>query len=285
MSIAIGLQLYSVRDELAKDYAGSLARIADIGFKHLEIAIHNVEAGLEAGGNPKASEMKKQLDELGMNIISSHVGPLDKADLEEIIAYNLELGSSAIVCPLMTFANKREVVEFSAEMNRYGEQCKQAGLDFYFHNHYNEFQLFEGTTAMDLMLEHTDPELVKFELDTYWALRGGVDPIEYLTKLGSRCDMLHQKDIPASASPVNLFELVGHEEHLTAERLFGVVNPEHFAEIGEGAMDIGGIITAARRAGNVKTIFVEQDHAKGNQLASVELSFRNLTAMLNRKEL
>ncbi|AJY74085.1 sugar phosphate isomerase/epimerase family protein [Paenibacillus beijingensis] len=282
MSIDIGLQLYSVRDELQKDYYGTLQKVAAIGFKQLEIAIHNVEAGLEQGGNIKSAELKKMLDELGLSVAASHVGPIDKADLDEVIAYNLEIGSGAIVCPLMTFKDKGEVLAFSEAMNGYGDKCKSSGLDFYFHNHYNEFQQFEGQSVMDLLLEHTDPSAVKFEFDTYWALRAGIDPIEYLTKLGSRCDKIHQKDLPASVQPVNLFELVGHDEHLTVERIFSVVKPEDFAEIGEGVMDIAGIIDAARKMGHVKTIFVEQDQCLGNQLESVERSFRNLTAIMNR---
>ncbi|MFD0711409.1 sugar phosphate isomerase/epimerase family protein [Paenibacillus sp. GCM10027626] len=273
-TLSLGLQLYSVRDELQKDYWGTLEKLAAIGYKNLEIANHNADAGLE----PDASELRKRLDKLGMRVVSSHISPLDRH--EEIIAYNRELGSTAVACSIAFFKNKRDVLDFCQQLNRYGEVYKKGGLNFYFHNHFQEFQKFDGQYILDIILENTDKDLVKIEFDTYWAVRGGVDPIAYLQQLGDRCDLVHQKDLPASAQPVNLFEVVGEEE-ITFERFVTLPVPEHFAEVGEGVLDIPAIIRTVREIGAAKYIFVEQDLTSRNQLESVEISFNNITRLLN----
>lgn len=274
MSLSFGLQLYSVRDELEKDYWGTLEKLASIGYKNLEIANHNADAGME----PKASELRKRLDELGMKVVSSHISPLD--NWEEIIAYNQELGCSAIVCSIAFFKNYQEVIAFSQYLNRYGEIFKKGGLDFYYHNHFQEFQKFDGKYAMDTLLENTDKDLVKIEFDTYWAVRGGVDPIAYLEKLGDRCDLVHQKDLPAAAKPVNLFETVGEDGDITFERFLTLTTAEQFTEVGEGTLNIPGIIQKVREIGAAKYIFVEQDLTTKNQLESVEISYNHIVKLL-----
>ncbi|MEK3720320.1 sugar phosphate isomerase/epimerase family protein [Paenibacillus sp. FSL H8-0034] len=271
MSLQLGLQLYSVRDELKKDYWGTLEKLASIGYKNLEIAIHNADQGLEPG----ATELRKRLDALGLKVVSSHIHPLDR--YEEIIAYNKEIGSTAVVMGIAFFKNKQELLEGCQIMNRHGEAYKKGGLDFYYHNHFHEFQKLDGQYVLDIILENTDKDLVKFEFDTYWAVRGGVDPISYLHKLGDRCDLVHQKDLPAIAKPVNLFEVVKEDENITLERFVDLLDADHFAEVGEGTLDIGGIISVARQIGAANYIFVEQDLTSRNQLESVELSYRNIS--------
>lgn len=274
MGLQLGLQLYSVRDELKKDYWGTLDKLASIGYKNLEIAIHNATEGLAPG----ATELRKRLDELGMKVVSSHISPLDR--YEEIIAYNRELGSTAIALGIAFFKNKREVLDCCQMLNRHGEAYQKGGLDFYYHNHFHEFQKIDGQYIMDIILENTDKDLVKIEFDTYWAVRGGVDPISYLQKLGDRCDLVHQKDLTATVKPVNLFEVVREGEHITLERFVDLLHADHFAEVGEGTLDIGGIISAIKQMGAANYIFVEQDLTSRNQLESVEISYRNISKFL-----
>ncbi|MBO0993132.1 sugar phosphate isomerase/epimerase family protein [Bacillus sp. SD088] len=281
MSLSLGLQLYSVRDELEKDYIGTLEKIAEIGYENLEVAIHNADEGLKIGGM-HAADIKKQLDRLGMKVVSSHIAPLDKVDWDEVADFSHTLGSEAVGCSIAFFKNLQEIQEFSAELNKYAEECKKRNLDFYYHNHFQEFQKFDGKYAFDILLEHTDKDLVKVEFDTYWALRGGVDPIEYLTKLGSRCELLHQKDLPVTTQPQNLFELVGEEEEITFERFVQIPQKEDFTEIGDGIMDITSILKEAERINAAKYIFVEQDLTSRNQLESVEISYKNITELLKK---
>ncbi|MFD0697539.1 sugar phosphate isomerase/epimerase family protein [Paenibacillus sp. GCM10027628] len=271
MSLQFGLQLYSVRDELQKDYWGTLEKLAAIGYKNLEIAIHNADEGLE----PNATEFRKRLDALGMKVVSSHIGPLDR--YEEIIAYNQELGCTSIALGIAFFKNKQEVLDCCQLLNRHGEAYKKGGIDFYYHNHYQEFQKFDDRYAMDIILENTDKDLVKMELDTYWAIRGGVDPIAYLQKLGDRCDLVHQKDLPAAVKQVNLVEAAGDNAEITFESFIESLGVGDFAEVGEGTLDIAGIINTVRQIGAAKYIFVEQDLTSRNQMESVEISYRNIS--------
>src|SRR5262249_32274661 len=122
-------------------------------------------------------------------------------------------------------------------------------VDFYYHNHFHEFQVLGGQAVMDLLLANTDSHLVKFEFDTYWAARGGADPVEWLLKLGNRCDLTHQKDLPSSAQPVNLFDVFGKDARITLQELLQTQKPEQFAEIGEGTMDLNTLIATMRQIG------------------------------------
>ncbi|BBH20348.1 sugar phosphate isomerase [Paenibacillus baekrokdamisoli] len=278
MNASIGLQAYSVREEWDKDILGTLERLAEIGYKNLELAITNTGDELLTGGL-KADELRKELDRLGMKAVSTHVYPLNNANWERIVDFNQEVGSSAIVYPIHYFSNLQDVHDLSANMNKWGEICLKHGMNFYFHNHFHEFQPMGGQTIMDRLLDNTDENLVKIELDTYWAMRGGVDPIEYLRKLGSRCDLVHQKDVPATTQPLNLLELVGTEEVITEQRFSEFWKAEDFTEIGDGIMDIGGILRVIQELGFAKYVFVEQDMTSLQPLDSVQRSYSNFSKL------
>jgi sugar phosphate isomerase/epimerase len=139
----------------------------------------------------------------------------------------------------------------------------------------------DGQTVMDLLLANTDEDLVKFEFDTYWATRGGADPEEWLLKLGSRCDLTHQKDLPTSAQPVNLFDVFGKDARITLQELLQTQKPEEFAEIGEGTMDLKALIATMRRIG-VTYVFVEQDMTARDEIESVRISYQNIVPLLKQ---
>jgi sugar phosphate isomerase/epimerase len=280
MSLELGLQLFSVRDELEKDFVGTLQKVAEIGYKNVEFFIHDASKEMKIGGM-EASELREVLDNLGLKAVSMHVNPLTDEDiLEKAIQYNLEIGSSGIGCSIAFFNNKQEVIDFAKALNKCAQMCKDNGLDFYYHNHFQEFQKFEGEYVLDILLENTDENLVKAEFDTYWALRGGIDPVDYLKKLGSRCDLVHQKDLPATAKPVNAFEVLGEEKDIDFDAFLDFSKPEYFTEAGEGSMDIKSIIETIREIGAAKYIFVEQDLTTKNQLESVEISYKNMIQLL-----
>ncbi len=281
MTLSMGLQLFSVRDELAKDYFSTLKKVADIGYKNLEFFIHDADNEMKIEGL-EAKDLKNKLDELGLNAVSMHVSPLNDEVLDEAIAYNLELGSRAIGCSIAFFNKKQDVLEFSEKLNEYGRKCKDKGIDFYYHNHFQEFQKFDGKYVLDIILENTDENLVKLEFDTYWALRGGVNPVEYLKKVGSRCDIIHQKDMPTTTNPINAFEKIGENAEIDFDSFLPFSKAEYFTEIGEGIMDIEEIVKTARELGFAEYILVEQDLTTRNQLESVEISYNNLTKLLNK---
>jgi sugar phosphate isomerase/epimerase len=134
---------------------------------------------------------------------------------------------------------------------------------------------------MDFMLENTDRDLVMFEFDTYWAIRGGQDPIAWIRKFGKRCDLLHQKDLPAAVRPVNLFDLSIQNQDMKLMDMFKTISPEQFTEIGAGIIDIPEIIEAGRTHGNARYIIVEQDMTSKTELDSITISYKNLIRLLN----
>ncbi|TDF99474.1 sugar phosphate isomerase/epimerase family protein [Paenibacillus piri] len=285
MSLSIGLQLYSVRNELQKDPVGALERVAAIGYKNLELAIHYSDAAGEGGyavAGMKAPELKRHLDRLGMKALNAQLFPIENVKWDSLTAFCQEIEMPAVSISMSMFRNKQDALDFAAKLNSCGEICRKNGLDFYYHNHFQEFQKFDGQYVMDTILENTDKSLVKIEFDTYWALRGGIDPCDYLRTLGDRCDLVHQKDMPATAKPVNWFDFFGEDADITLDKKLGTSTTDQFIEIGEGIMDIPAIIRMIRELGFVKTMFVEQDFTARNQLDSVEFSYRSLSRMLNQ---
>jgi sugar phosphate isomerase/epimerase len=280
MSLELGLQLYSVRSSLQQDAVRVIEKIAEIGYEHLQPAVHSAETEQVAGAL-NASELKKLSDRLGLDIQSMHVLIDEQTDWDRLIALNHELGSSAVVVPIAWFTDRASVVGYAATLNRYGETCHQNGLGFYYHNHFQEFQSLDGQTVMDLLLANTDKDLVKIEFDTYWAARGGVDPVEWLLKLGDRCDLTHQKDLPSSAHPLNYFDRFGKDARITLQELIQTQQPEQFAEVGEGTMDIKTLIDTMRRTG-VKYVFVEQDMTARDEIESIQISYQNIVKLLEQ---
>src|SRR5699024_10738808 len=108
----------------------------------------------------------------------------------------------------------------------------------------------------------------------------GVDPIKYMEKLGDRCDLIHQKDLPSSVSPVNIFEIIDPEETIDMNLMVESLDVEDFTEIGKGVMDVQGIVEAFKQNPHAKYIFIEQDWTTMNQIDSVEMSYNYLSEIL-----
>jgi sugar phosphate isomerase/epimerase len=282
MSLSIGLQLFSVKNALKDDFVGTLEKVAQIGFHNVEMVMHKTNEGLSFGGDITPKEVRKQLDRLGLKAVGCHTRVNDETDWESIIEASHVIGCPAIGCSIAFFANKEEVLRFCEMFNRYGELCKQNGLNLYYHNHFQEFQIFEGQTVMDLLLEHMEKDLVTFELDTYWTVRGGADPIAWLYKMGERCTMLHQKDLPASVHPVNWFDVFGADSNITINELFKTQDPGQFTEIGTGSLDIAVLLQTTRKIGSAQYIFVEQDVTARDELEGVAISYTNLDKLLQQ---
>ncbi|WDH80444.1 sugar phosphate isomerase/epimerase [Paenibacillus urinalis] len=239
----IAVQPYTVREQLSQDYVGTLTQIAEIGYQ-----------GIELGRPPEGmtiAEQKSLLDHLGLKVIGSHAG-FDTFDFDpDVIAdYLEEVNGEKFVGLSLRFSSKEEVLLKSAKLNEAGEKFKRRGVQLLYHNHDWEFNKFDGELALDIVLRETDPELVKLELDTYWAKRGGVDPVQYLSKLKNRCPLLHIKDMEA-----------GEEQF--------------FAEIGEGILDFHAIADTAKQVGT-QWLVVEQDQSRRDPMESLKISFRNL---------
>jgi sugar phosphate isomerase/epimerase len=280
MNPAIGLQLWSVRNSLQVDYVGTLEKIAAIGYKNLELITTITPDGLIFGKDMTAAALRYNLDRCGLKAVSCHIVPDADTNWERLIADCHTLGVGALVCAIAFFEDRLEVLDFCNTFNQSAELCHKNGLRYYYHNHFHEFQIFEGQTIFDTLIENLDKELVPFELDTYWAARGGAAPVDLLRKLGKRCDMLHQKDIPAGAQPINWFDRFGSDKKLGLQELIETQDNTQFTEVGEGILDIPAFIKAGRTYSDVKYIFVEQDLTSMTELESIAVSFKNLTRLI-----
>jgi sugar phosphate isomerase/epimerase len=280
MKPAVGLQLWSVRNNLDLDYEKTIAKIAEIGYTNLELITNVTPEGLIFGKNMRAPQLRKLLDRCGLRAVSAHFVPTPDLRLETVIEDLHVLGVDSLACAIWFWSSQKEAIEFNRTFNHYAETCKKGAIQLYYHNHYHEFQVFGEKSVFEMMIEQMDQDLVMFEFDTYWAVRGGQDPIYWLKKLGRRCDLLHQKDLPATTAPVILFERFGYDANITLDTMWETQDVEHFTEVGEGKLNIAGFIQAARKYNDARYIFVEQDMTTKTEFDSVALSLANMNRLL-----
>lgn len=259
LNLPIGLQLYTVGSEFDSDPHGTLAKIAAIGYKQVE---------LSPLSKAPLGDMKKALTESGLKSPSGHyLLPDLLAHLPEKIDAAKELGQEYMivttpwVADISRFQSKasdqmemfRTMLngltlddwKWNAEQfNKIGEQVKKAGLQLGYHNHNFEFKKIGDTTGYDEFLRLTDPELVALELDCGWMTVAGLDPVSYLTKYPNRYRLLHIKDFRKGFTP-------------TTTLLSDAPGTPVPTELGRGAIDYGRILPAARNS--IRALFVEQE--------------------------
>ena len=200
LKFPIGLQLYSVRELLPKDFEGTLAKVRADGYTEVEAAGYY---------DKPAAEFRKAMDKAGLRCVSTHhpLGVL-RPRLDELIEYGHTLGLEYIICSSsvrrdpaakgpLTLDDWHYV---AGEFNRIGEKVKAAGMTFGYHNHTPEFGTEGGVVFYDELLKLTDPKLVVFEMDCGWVFAAGRDPIEYLSKTPERFPLLHVKDMAREAN-------------------------------------------------------------------------------------
>ena len=200
LGLPIGLQLYSVREFLPKDFDGTLSKVRAAGYTEVEAAGYY---------DRTAPEFRKAMDAAGLRCISTH-HPMAvlKPRLDELIEYGHVLGLSYIVCPSpmhkdptargpLTLEDWRWTAD---ELNHIGEKVKAAGMSFGYHNHTPEFGVEKGVVFYDELLRLTDPKLVFFEMDCGWVVAAGRNPVDYLSKTPERFPLLHVKDMAKKAS-------------------------------------------------------------------------------------
>lgn len=240
----IAVQLYTLRELLEQDFAGTLRKVAGAGYKAVELHTYG-------GLTPQA--LRSLLDELGLQAISAHVA-LDRIEheLDAVIEEAKAIGFGYIVCPWLPperRQTKEDYTALTAVLAAASKKVAEAGLVLAYHNHDFEFAQYDGTFALDALFANTDPELVQAELDLYWIHRAGQDPVAYVNKYAGRLDLLHMKDASKDDGS--------------------------FAEVGQGVLDWENIIPAAKDAG-VKWYIVEQDVCKGDPLECIQTSLNFL---------
>ncbi len=281
MNPRLGLQLWSVRNALQEDYVGTLEKVAAIGYRNLELITMVTDQGLIFGKDLTATQLLQHLTNLGLQAVSCHIVPGADTKWDRVVGDLQTLGVKHLGCAIAFFDNQQEVLKFCETFNRDAEFCKKNGIQYYYHNHFHEFQLFEGQSAMDTMIEKLDPDLVMFEFDSYWAMRGGQDPVAWIQKLGQRCGLLHQKDMPAEAQPVNWFDQFGADQVIGMNELIESTKGDNqFTEVGQGVMDVPAIIEAARKYTDAQYMFVEQDKSSNGELESIAISYAYLAPLL-----
>jgi sugar phosphate isomerase/epimerase len=199
----IGLQLYSIRDSIKKDVPAAIAKVGKMGYKFVEPA--GYKDGKFYGMEPVA--FKSLCESNGLKILSSHTGQAlpDSANLAKIMAWwdtcidaHVAVGTKFLVQPFMggeAYRSLDTLKRYCDYFNMIGEKCKAKGIRFGYHNHDKEFSTkLDGQTIYDFMLTNTDTSKVMFEMDLYWTVMGGANPIDYFNKYPGRFELWHIKD-------------------------------------------------------------------------------------------
>ena len=250
---AAGVQLYTVRDLLGKDFEGTLAKVAQLGYKNFEFAGYYTRT---------PEQIRAIIDRLGVQSPSAHIGAqLLRADAAKEIRSAKVIGQSYITIPSYNFARDGGVAAWkagAAEFNKWGAMCRDAGIKLGYHNHNAEWAKVDGNTrGMDVLLGETDPALVDFEIDLYWAVFADVDPLAEFAKNPGRFAMFHVKDLQM------------------------VNGAKAMAQVGRGTIDFKNIFAHSREAG-MKYYFVEHDNAAttGGSMESLQTAITTLKQIL-----
>jgi sugar phosphate isomerase/epimerase len=236
----VGLQLYSLRDQLPKDVNGVIAKVAAAGYKEVEPFGYSKEKGF---WGLDAKTFDALLKSNGLTTPSGHYdmnrffGSGNTDQLETYIEAANITGQSHVIVPSINNNFIKTVDDFKAtaeKLNKAGEVCKKGGLKLGYHNHNFEWKEVDGTTFYDTVLDHTDPKLVTMEMDIYWVVRSQKDPLELFAKHPGRFGFVHVKDMDKTHNNLN-------------------------TEIGKGTIDYVKIIAAAKKDG-VKHFIVEQEN-------------------------
>jgi sugar phosphate isomerase/epimerase len=179
-----------------------------------------------------------------------------------------------MIMPMDFYLSREDVLKKAETLNAIGRHCAKMGMTLLYHNHFHEFQRFGDKTVFELLMENTDASLVQIELDTYWACRGGQDPIALFKKYGERMRLIHQKDFPAAhKAELNLIDAVNSgAAAVSMEYFMKVVKPESFTEIGTGILPIQDFINAGNEVCKVDYIILEQDFSTHDELESIRIS-------------
>lgn len=232
-----GIQLYTLRSLMQNDVSGTLQLVAELGYKEVEFAGYF---------NHPALEIRGMLDTAGLSAPSTHVELADIRDrLDKTIETAATIGHDYIVMPWLQDHERQSLDQFKSYADLFniaGEKCLAAGITFAYHNHMFEFDALDGIEPYELLLVETDPALVKMELDLFWTIKAGRDPIAYFKRFPGRFPLCHVKDLAANGDMVN---------------------------VGRGTIDFGRIFAKSKLAG-LKHYFVEHDQPADPHLSAYE---------------
>lgn len=250
----IGLQLYTLRDQLAKDVPGTIKKVAEVGYKEVEVYDFYSRTAKEFGQILKDNGLAAPSG----HYMTKHI----KGDWAKHIADAKELGLKYMVNAILEPGERKSFDNYKALVGLFtkaAEETRKAGIEFCYHNHNFEFKKYGDTTAFDFLLKELDPKLVNFEMDCFWVTHAGQDPVAYFKTHPGRFPLLHIKDIKDHPAPTQELDDKGG----------------YFAEVGHGTIDWKRIFAAAPQGG-MKHFYVEQDYCDRPPLESIKLSYEYL---------
>lgn len=255
----IGLQLYTVRGLMKDDFEGTIAKVAQVGYKEVEFAGYFGRS---------ADQVKAVLAKNGLKAPSTHV-QYDELDekFPSVIDFSKTIGLEYIICPWIPedLRKSPDIWKQAAEkFNKAGEQAKAAGMGFGYHNHWFEFLPTNGVLPYDELLRLCDAKLVKMEMDLAWISTTGTDPVKYFEKYPGRFPLVHVKDV----------KTMPKISQGGAQNFGDTVD---LTEVGSGVIDWKRIFAHADQAG-IKHYIVEHDHPK-EPLASIKGSYEYLSKL------
>jgi sugar phosphate isomerase/epimerase len=252
---AVGLQLYSLRDQFKKDVAQTLDQVRAFG-------ITNVELAGTYGVAPE--KFKEQLDARQIKAVSGHFSYEQcRDDIEGVAREAKVLGLEYAGCawiPHKDPFDEKTCREAAAVFNRAGEALAKHGLKFFYHTHGYEFLPYRDGALFDLLMAETNPEYVRIEMDIYWIVHPGQDPVKLLEKYGKRFELMHVKDMKRG----------------TPGGFTGQSDVTNNVALGAGIIDWPGIFRAAKKAG-VKWYFIEDESP--TSVAQIPQSLRYLETL------
>ena len=274
-NLPIGLQLYSVRQMLPKDFPGTLKQLAAIGYRQVEAA---------GFFGHSASDVRQMMTDAGIKCVSAHYSLADLLKTTDAtIEYAKTLGLEYVVCSSPSAPDPERLAKYPGgswqgvlhaltlddwkwnadQFNQMGRRMKTAGLKFGYHNHTGEFRNLDGSNGFQILLRDTDPAYVTLELDCGWAIASGQDPITLLRQNPTRFSLLHVKDLkpaPANSAP----------------------DKRVSTELGRGTIDYRPIFAAAKLA-NVRYAFIEQEDFDIPVLEALKIDFDAMQALESGK--
>lgn len=251
----IGLQLYTLRDTIPKDPKGVLQKVASFGYKELET--YSYRDG-KIFGLP-FSEFGSFVKDLGMKVVSGHYGlDMAKSDAwEKAVTDAKSIGQQYLVVPFLQESERKSIDNYKRiceSLNKAGEIAKKNKMKFGYHNHAFEFDTVDGQIPFDVMLKELDPKLVHMEMDIYWVVNAGKDPIKYFETYPGRFEQWHVKDMDKTDKQRN-------------------------ADVGTGTIDWKAIFAKAKQSG-MKHFYIEQESYPGAPIDSTEASIKYLKSIL-----
>jgi sugar phosphate isomerase/epimerase len=252
----VGVQLYTVRDLMKEDFDGTIAKVAQVGYKEVEFAGYFGHT---------AQQVKDILQKNGLTAPSTHV-QYDELDekFPSVIEFSKTVGMDYIICPWIPEELRKSPdiwKQASEKFNKCGEQTKKAGMQFGYHNHWFEFLPTNGKLPYDELLKDCDSNLVKMEMDLCWAVAAGADPVKYFEKYPGRFPLVHVKDLKTKPK-------------ITSGGAQNYGDTVDLTEVGSGIIDWKRIFAHSQQAG-IKHYIVEHDHPK-QPIESITKSYQYL---------